>query len=330
MCWRNRILTEVLITDLVPLRERGTWFGYQSDIWALGSVTGPIVGGSFTQHVTWRWIFWINLPICGIGLVAVAIFLRLNKRPGSISSKIPSFDWIGAFLLTASATSFLIAISWGGVMFAWASWRTLVPLILGAFGIVGFLCYEKFLAREPLIRLAIFKQRTANSDSELYRHIHPWDCTVVPGLLYPFLLSGCKGLYPHYYWHCRFSNNIHCRSCFCYRRGCRQHNWTIPMGDLGWLARDSAWHGNTLQSFTGHEYSRMGLSHPRTRCGLWYALLQPELCYPGVCRSSRRCIRRGYVYVHALLWAEHRRCYRRRHIPDSVQNQALCVSQPRW
>ena len=51
-------LTEVLITDLVPLRERGTWFGYQSEVWAVGSVTGPIIGGAFAQNVTWRWIFW--------------------------------------------------------------------------------------------------------------------------------------------------------------------------------------------------------------------------------------------------------------------------------
>lgn len=154
-------LTEVLITDLVPLRERGKYFGYQSGIWALGSVAGPIIGGSFAQHVSWRWIFWINLPICGIGLVAVAIFLRLNKRPGSVSSKVMSFDWIGAFLLTASATSFLMPISWGGVMFSWSSWRTLLPLLLGTCGILGFLCYENYLAHEPLIRLAIFKQRTA-------------------------------------------------------------------------------------------------------------------------------------------------------------------------
>ena len=51
-------LTELLITDLVPLHERGTWFGYQSGVWAVGSVTGPIIGGAFAQNVTWRWIFW--------------------------------------------------------------------------------------------------------------------------------------------------------------------------------------------------------------------------------------------------------------------------------
>ena len=154
-------LSEVLITDLVPLRERGTWFGYQSGVWALGSVTGPIIGGAFAQHTTWRWIFWINVPICGIGLVAILFLLRLNKRPGSLSSKFAVFDWVGAFLLTASATSFLIPITWGGVMFPWSSWRTILPLTLGVAGLLTFTWYEIDLASAPVIRFAIFKNRTA-------------------------------------------------------------------------------------------------------------------------------------------------------------------------
>ena len=114
-------LVEVLVTDLVPLRERGQWFGYFSMVWALGTVTGPIIGGAFAQRVSWRWIFWINLPFCGIGFLAVPIFLRLNRRPGSIYSKLGKIDWIGAVLLTASVTSFLVPVSWGGVVFAWSS-----------------------------------------------------------------------------------------------------------------------------------------------------------------------------------------------------------------
>ena len=154
-------LSEVLITDLVPLRERGTWFGYQSGVWALGSVTGPIIGGAFAQHVTWRWIFWINIPICGIGLVAILFLLRLNRRPGSFYSKLAAFDWVGAFLLTASATSFLIPITWGGVMYPWSSWRTILPLILGVAGMLAFLWHEVYHASEPVIRFGIFQNRTA-------------------------------------------------------------------------------------------------------------------------------------------------------------------------
>lgn len=154
-------LTEIIITDLVPLRDRGTWFGYQSGIWAIGSVTGPVIGGAFAATGSWDWIFWINLPICGIGFVAVVAWLKLNEVPGPVLPKISRFDWMGVGLLTASATSFLMAVSWGNSMFPWSSWRTIVPAVLGLLGLVAFVVYEAIVPNEPVIRLSIFKQRTA-------------------------------------------------------------------------------------------------------------------------------------------------------------------------
>lgn len=154
-------LTEIIITDLVPLRERGTWFGYQGAVWAIGSVTGPVIGGAFAQHASWTWIFWINLPICAVAFLAVIVFLNLQKVPGDFLPKVAKFDWLGAFLLTASSTSFVMAISWGNVMFPWSSWRSIVPLVLGVVGLIGFVLYEARVAADPIIRLAIFKKRTA-------------------------------------------------------------------------------------------------------------------------------------------------------------------------
>jgi MFS family permease len=154
-------LTEIIITDLVPLRHRGTWFGYQSAVWAIESVLGPIIGGAFAQRASWRWIYWINLPICGIGFVAVIAFLNLNKVPGAFLPKMTKFDWVGVVLLTAFATSFVMAVSWGNVMFPWTSWRTLVPVLLGAAGLISFVFYEAKVPPNPIIRLMIFKQRIA-------------------------------------------------------------------------------------------------------------------------------------------------------------------------
>lgn len=154
-------LTEILITDLVPLRERGKWFGFQSLTWAIGSVTGPLIGGAFAQEATWRWIFWINLPFCGLGFLTLPYCLRLKHPPGPIASNLLRFDWLGAILLTASTTSFLMPVSWGGVMFAWSSFRTLVPLILGICGLVAFVMHEIYVAKTPLIPLRIFSNRTA-------------------------------------------------------------------------------------------------------------------------------------------------------------------------
>jgi hypothetical protein len=154
-------LTEIVVTDLVPLRLRGQWFGVISGTWSVGSVTGPIIGGVFAQSVSWRWIFYVNLPFIGIGLPMVWFFLRLKFRTSSFLDKLRRVDWIGTVLFIGSMTSFLIPVTWGGVMYDWTSWRTLTPLLIGIVGLAGFVLFEIYLAPEPLIRLSIFQTTTA-------------------------------------------------------------------------------------------------------------------------------------------------------------------------
>ncbi|KAL6250391.1 hypothetical protein RBB50_002693 [Rhinocladiella similis] len=154
-------MSEIVVTDLVPLRYRGQWAGILAGMWSIGSVSGPIIGGAFAQ-VQWRWIFWINLPFIGIGVVMVPLFLRLNIIPQSIAAKLRRVDWVGTVVFVGSMTSFLIPLTWGGVMYSWSSWRTLVPLLVGLAGIVGFCFYEAYLAPEPLLRLSVFRNRTTN------------------------------------------------------------------------------------------------------------------------------------------------------------------------
>ncbi|KAF3926324.1 hypothetical protein AA313_de0201265 [Arthrobotrys entomopaga] len=154
-------VSEIILTDLVPLRERGKYFSFLSSMWALGSVLGPVLGGVFSQKVSWTWIFWINLPFCGIGFIMIPLFLKLNFIPSSMAAKLRRVDWVGGTIFIGSCTSFLIPITWGGTMYAWNSWRTLVPLLVGAAGLIGFVFYEKYVAAEPLIKLGVFAQRTA-------------------------------------------------------------------------------------------------------------------------------------------------------------------------
>ncbi|KAI9714214.1 MAG: hypothetical protein M1812_006435 [Candelaria pacifica] len=155
------VLTEIIVTDLVPLRLRGQWFGFISMMWAIGSVSGPIVGGAFAQNVSWRWIFWINLPFAGVGLFMILAFLSLNFKPTSLIQQLKRVDWVGSVLFISSATGLLIPVTWGGVMYPWSHWRTLVPLLISAAGLVGFVFYEAYVATEPLIRLSVFNNRTA-------------------------------------------------------------------------------------------------------------------------------------------------------------------------
>jgi MFS family permease len=154
-------LTEVLIADLIPLKERGKWFSIRSGTWALGTVVGPLIGGGFAQSsASWRWVFWINLPFCGLGLILVPIFLKLYRVPVPLRQSLTKVDYVGCVLFVASLTSFLIPLTWGGVMYSWSSWHTLVPLILGIGGLVGFSVYEAMIASQPLIPVVIFNNRT--------------------------------------------------------------------------------------------------------------------------------------------------------------------------
>jgi MFS family permease len=106
-------LTYVITTDMVSLQERGKWFGMISLQWAIGSVIGPILGGAIVQETTWRWIFWLNMPFCGIALVAIPISLRLDHKVGPILEEVKSFDWIGSLIFVTSMTSFLVPLTWG-------------------------------------------------------------------------------------------------------------------------------------------------------------------------------------------------------------------------
>ncbi|KAL8802998.1 MAG: hypothetical protein Q9200_006387 [Gallowayella weberi] len=186
-------LTEIVVADLVPLRLRGQWFGLISAMWALGSVSGPIIGGAFAQG-EWRWIFWINLPFIAIAFVFVPLFLRLAFKPSSFAAQLARVDWFGSVLFTASTTSFLIPITWGGVSYPWTSWHTLVPLCLGVAGLISFVTYEEVVATEPLIRMIIFKNRTA-AVSYIETVIHGM---ILWSLLYymPLYYEAVKGFSP--------------------------------------------------------------------------------------------------------------------------------------
>lgn len=118
------------------------------------------------------------MPFIGIAFVFVPLFLKLNFTPTNLRTQLKRVDWIGSVLFIASTTSFLIPVTWvscvivlaacqklivrkGGVSYAWDSWRTLVPLLLGAAGLIAFVLFEEYAAPEPLIRLSVFKNRSA-------------------------------------------------------------------------------------------------------------------------------------------------------------------------
>ncbi|KAJ7624051.1 major facilitator superfamily domain-containing protein [Mycena polygramma] len=156
-------LTQIIVSDLVSLRERGTFNGLISISYSIGVGIGPVVGGSLASTGQWRWLFYLNLPICGLAAILVFFFLRLRTPPGTLRDKFTLIDYFGTLLLVAATTSTVIALTWGGIQFRWSSANVLVPLILGLLGIIAFFVYEGLYATHPLVPFSVLSTRTGLS-----------------------------------------------------------------------------------------------------------------------------------------------------------------------
>ncbi|MFI6350783.1 MDR family MFS transporter [Streptomyces sp. NPDC050560] len=142
-----------IIGDLVPPRERGKYQGMMSGVMALAMIGGPLVGGTITDNLGWRWAFYINLPLGVIALIAITTVLHLPKKRAE-----GRIDYLGAGLLTVSITSLVLVTTWGGSQYAWDSAVIMELIGLGVAALVGFLFVEK-KAAEPVVPLHIFRSR---------------------------------------------------------------------------------------------------------------------------------------------------------------------------
>ncbi|KAK5690109.1 hypothetical protein LTR17_026061 [Elasticomyces elasticus] len=155
------VMTYLLVADLLPLQKRAQGMSLISIVWLIGAVSGPIMGAGFSDAVSWRWIFWFTLPFAGIGVVLIGFFMRTPHKGLRTLHAIKSVDRVGAAVFSASLSSFLVAISWGGSMYTWASYQVLVPLIGGLVGLCAWVWYEHKVAIQPMVHLVILNKRTA-------------------------------------------------------------------------------------------------------------------------------------------------------------------------
>lgn len=153
-------LCEVILTDMTTLKERPIYIGVLGLMWAGGSVLAPIAGGLFSEYLTWRWIAWINLPLMGIAMVLLPLFLTLKEDRSSALSKLKRVDWCGIFLFLIGMTSFTLALTWGGQLYHWKSWQTIVPFVVGSLILLVFAAFEKRV-NEPIISPRLFATSTS-------------------------------------------------------------------------------------------------------------------------------------------------------------------------
>jgi EmrB/QacA subfamily drug resistance transporter len=168
-------LTQAAIADVVSPRERGRYQGYISAVWALASVSGPLVGGFMAENMSWRWIFWLNLPIGVVAMWVCNNGLRRLSPPALLSR--PRLDIAGAVLLAGSLSVLLLALGWGGTTYPWSSYEILGLVGAGSCLLV-VLVLQEFRAADPLLPPRVFESSS-------------YACAIVVSTLVSFLLFMC-------------------------------------------------------------------------------------------------------------------------------------------
>ena len=156
-------LVQITTSDLFSQRSRTLYFGVMEVTWALAAGVGPILGGAFTELVSWRWCFWINLPVSGTAAVLLVFFLDVHNPRTGVREGVKAIDWFGTLSILAVTLMLLLGLDFGGATFPWSSPKVICLIVFGTLMIGFFLFSEKRLAKYPLMPLEMFKHRSNNA-----------------------------------------------------------------------------------------------------------------------------------------------------------------------
>lgn len=147
------VLVMAVIADLIPPRERGRYAGLFGAVFGLASIVGPLLGGFFTEQLSWRWIFFVNLPL---GIAAFAVLGAVLHLPRHYEKH--RIDWAGAALLVAGVTALLLVTVWGGQEYAWDS-PEIIGLAVGGVAMLVLFVWQETRAAEPMVSMALFRDK---------------------------------------------------------------------------------------------------------------------------------------------------------------------------
>lgn len=150
------VLAQAIIGDVVPPRERGRYQGLFGAVFGVATVIGPLIGGSLTQSLSWRWVFYVNVPVA-----IAAIIVTTAVLPGHAARVRHVIDYAGAALLTVAATALVLLTTWGGSTYAWTSTPIIGLAVVGVGALGSFAAVER-RAVEPVVPLRLFRDRTFN------------------------------------------------------------------------------------------------------------------------------------------------------------------------
>lgn len=148
------ILSQAIIADVVPARERGKYMGIMGGVFALSSVAGPLLGGWFTDGIGWRWGLWMNIPLGILAIISAVVFLHLPQVPREKAR----VDVGGFALLAMASTCLVLFTTWGGTKYDWNS-PVIIALIAGTIAAGVIFVFVESKAAEPIMSLHLFRQR---------------------------------------------------------------------------------------------------------------------------------------------------------------------------
>ncbi|KAJ3456803.1 hypothetical protein MRS44_016826 [Fusarium solani] len=153
-------LVNICIGDLFSVRERGFYYGLVGAVWGVSSALGPVIGGVFAYRASWRWCFYINLPISGVGIVVLYFVLKLHNPRTPMVDGLKALDWLGSLTVIGGTILLLLGLELGGVIFPWNSPTTICLIIFGTLMACLFVVVEAKHAKYPIVPLRLFASRS--------------------------------------------------------------------------------------------------------------------------------------------------------------------------
>ncbi|RSM08101.1 hypothetical protein CDV31_008314 [Fusarium ambrosium] len=150
-------MVNICISDMFSQRDRGLYYGLTSIVWAVASGVGPVLGGAFTDRASWRWCFWINLPITAAVFVLLILTLKLPSPNTPVWAGLKAIDWPGSFLIIGGTLMLLLGLYLGGVYEPWNSAPVVCLILFGIITAALFILNEWKLAEYPVIPVHLFK-----------------------------------------------------------------------------------------------------------------------------------------------------------------------------
>ncbi|KAH6880097.1 major facilitator superfamily domain-containing protein [Thelonectria olida] len=160
----------IIIANITPMEKRATYQSLYGGIFGIASVVGPLVGGAFTDKATWRWCFWINLPLGAVSAAFIVFSLHLPPKPNPLKEQgvlglLWNLDPIGFILFVPSIICLLFTLQWGGTTYAWNSGQIIALFVVFGVTLIAFICSQAWLGEGGTVPPRIAKQRTIFASS---------------------------------------------------------------------------------------------------------------------------------------------------------------------